>query len=149
MEKAYYNKMKTTQSQIQQNILTTGETITTNHWKQTSAVQSYTEANLDLRIWAMGNSVQFKHWDTAAVPVQDTKNNLKCSMVYQQHMIHNDLQMNTVKEVNRERTRKYLDKLKAHQIPLALNLFDNSEDIYRLKRYHVFDLPTWFKNSVK
>jgi hypothetical protein len=48
-------------------------------------------------------------------------------------MIENDLQMNTVKEVNRERTRKYLDKLNAHQNPLALNLFDNSEDIYRLK----------------
>jgi hypothetical protein len=60
-------------------------------------------------------------------------------------MIHNDLQMNTVKEVISERTRKYLDKLNARQNPLALNLFDNSKDICRLKRY-VFDLPTRFNN---
>jgi hypothetical protein len=59
-------------------------------------------------------------------------------------MIHNDLQMNTVKEVISERTRKYLDKLKAHQNPLAVNLLDNSGDIYRLKRYNVLDLPTRF-----
>jgi hypothetical protein len=45
----------------------------------------YTAANLYLRSWAVGNSVQFNHRDTAAVPVQDTKNNLKCAMVYQQH----------------------------------------------------------------
>jgi hypothetical protein len=54
--------------------------------------------------------------------------------------------MNTVKEVISERTRKYLDKLNAHQNPLALNLLDNFEDIYGLKRYNVFDLPTRFNN---
>jgi hypothetical protein len=48
-------------------------------------------------------------------------------------MIHNDLQMNTVKEVISERKRKYLDKLNVNHNPLALNLLDNSEDIYRLK----------------
>jgi hypothetical protein len=61
-------------------------------------------------------------------------------------MVHNDLQMNTVKEVISERTRKYSNKLNAHQNPLALNLLDNSEDVYRLKRYNVLDLPTRFKN---
>jgi hypothetical protein len=85
MEKAYYNKNETAQSQIQQNIVATVETTTTNHWKSTSAVQSYTEAKLDLRSWAMGNSVQFKHRDTAAIPVQDTKNSLKCATAYDQH----------------------------------------------------------------
>jgi hypothetical protein len=61
-------------------------------------------------------------------------------------MIHNDLQMNTVKEVISARTIKYLDKLNAHQNPLALNPFDNNEDIYRLKRCNIFDLPTRFNN---
>jgi hypothetical protein len=61
-------------------------------------------------------------------------------------MIHNDLQMNTVKEVISEQTIKYLDKLKAYQNLLALNLLDNSEDIYRLKRYNVLHLPTRFNN---
>jgi hypothetical protein len=41
--------------------------------------------------------------------------------------------MNTVKEVISEGTRKYSDKLNAHQNPSALNLLDNKEDVYRLK----------------
>lgn len=61
-------------------------------------------------------------------------------------VIHKDLHMKTVKETISEHTNRYLLRLDSHPNPLALNLLDNSEAIYRLQRYDVLALPTRFHN---
>ena len=40
--------------------------------------------------------------------------------------------------------RKHIPKLEKHPNLLAINLLDNSEDIYRLKRHKLLDIPFRF-----
>lgn len=58
--------------------------------------------------------------------------------------IHNDLKIPTVKEVIKTFSEKYLTRLSNHVNPLAISLLDDSEELRRLKRYHILDLP--FRN---
>lgn len=55
--------------------------------------------------------------------------------------IHNDLKIQTVKEVIRHYSEKYLTRLSNHVNPLAIALLDETDEIRRLKRYHILDLP--------
>lgn len=55
--------------------------------------------------------------------------------------IHKDLQISKVKDEINKHTKKYLDRLSNHINPLAVCLLDDSEEINRLKRYHILDLP--------
>lgn len=62
------------------------------------------------------------------------------------NMIHNDLQIKTIKEEITESSKRYINKLYSHTNPLAVNLLDNSEDINRLKKYNILDLPSRFSD---
>lgn len=59
-------------------------------------------------------------------------------------MIHRDLQMKTVKGVVSEYSERYLHRLENHVNPLAVNLLDNSEHTFRLRRATFLDLPFRF-----
>jgi hypothetical protein len=56
------------------------------------------------------------------------------------HRIHEDLQLNTVLSKIEKWNTKYLRKLETNTNALAVNLLDNGETIYRLKRYTVLTL---------
>lgn len=58
--------------------------------------------------------------------------------------LHKDLCILTVKEEITRCSTKYLQKLEVHQNNLAVNLLDNSESIYRLKRHSILDLAHRF-----
>lgn len=55
--------------------------------------------------------------------------------------IHKDLGIAKIKnEINRF-SANYLDRLSKHPNALAISLLDDSEEIHRLKRFHILDLP--------
>lgn len=56
-------------------------------------------------------------------------------------IIHRDLQIVSVKEQAQCASARYLKRLESHPNTLAVNLLDNSNTTYRLKRYHILDLP--------
>ena len=58
--------------------------------------------------------------------------------------IHRDLKVSTVKEEIMRFCRAHISKLEQHPNHLTINLLDNSEDIYRLKRHKLLDLPFRF-----
>lgn len=58
--------------------------------------------------------------------------------------IHRDLNMPTLREEINNYSARYLDRISNHPNPLAICLLDESEEVRRLKRYHVLDLP--FRN---
>lgn len=55
--------------------------------------------------------------------------------------IHNDTGFPFVTEEVRKLSSKYLLKLNNHTNHLAVNLLDNSQNVYRLKRHNILDLP--------
>lgn len=55
--------------------------------------------------------------------------------------IHKDLSIPKIREEIRTFSTKYINRLSNHSNPLAIALLDDSEEIVRLKRYHVLDLP--------
>lgn len=55
--------------------------------------------------------------------------------------IHRDLNIPTVREEITRFSIKYLERLSYHDNPLAVSLLDDSNEKYRLKRYHILDLP--------
>lgn len=55
--------------------------------------------------------------------------------------IHKDLQIPTVKDEINKHTSRYLDRLSTHSNPLAICLLDETEEVNRLKRFHILDLP--------
>ena len=55
--------------------------------------------------------------------------------------IHKDLEMPTVKEEIKSFSDKYLQWLGNHSNILAIGLLDDSEELQRLKRFQVLDLP--------
>lgn len=55
--------------------------------------------------------------------------------------IHNDLKIAKVKEEIPNFSERYLDRLSNHTNTLAINLLDDSDELKRLKRFHVLDLP--------
>ena len=58
--------------------------------------------------------------------------------------IHRDLKIPYIKdEINKFSTR-YIDRLSNHSNVLAISLLDETEDVRRLKRLHILDLP--FRN---
>lgn len=54
---------------------------------------------------------------------------------------HKDLEILVVKEEIKRRSSRYLQRLSNHSNPLAISLLDDSEEIRRLKRVQVLDLP--------
>lgn len=60
--------------------------------------------------------------------------------------LHHDLQLRTIKEEIRNKSDKYQQKLNNHVNSLAINLLDNSEDLSRLKRIKILDLPFRFNS---
>jgi hypothetical protein len=61
------------------------------------------------------------------------------------HRINEVLQMNTVLTEIKKWNTKYLRKLENNSSALAVNLLDNSENVNRLKRYSVLNLPDRFE----
>lgn len=55
--------------------------------------------------------------------------------------IHRDLKILTVTEEIKKFSTRYLDRLSNHPNLLAINLLDETEELRRLKRIHVLDLP--------
>lgn len=55
--------------------------------------------------------------------------------------IHDDLKIPPVKDEIRKLSANYLERLSNHVNPLAISLLDDTEEITRLKRYHILDLP--------
>lgn len=55
--------------------------------------------------------------------------------------IHSDLRIPTIKEEIKNFSERYLERLSNHSNILAINLLDDSNEIHRLKRFHVLDLP--------
>ena len=58
--------------------------------------------------------------------------------------LHSDLKMPYVNEEISKHSKKYQRRLENHANNLALNLLDNSNDTYRLKRANILDLPFRF-----
>ena len=59
--------------------------------------------------------------------------------------LHNDLKIPYVLTEMRKFSNQYLQRLCDHASPLAISLLNNSNEVCRLKRYHVLDLP--FRNQ--
>lgn len=59
-------------------------------------------------------------------------------------VIHRDCKIPLIKEEICRFSGKYLSKLESHQNYLAINLLDNSDHVYRLKRHSILDLPNRF-----
>ena len=55
--------------------------------------------------------------------------------------IHKDLGISQVKNEINKFSRKYIERLGNHSNTLAITLPDESEEIVRLKGFHVLDLP--------
>lgn len=55
--------------------------------------------------------------------------------------IHTDLEIPFVKDEIKKITTKYLQRISYHDNPLAIALLDETNEIIRLKRHHVLDLP--------
>ena len=55
--------------------------------------------------------------------------------------IYKDFGITKVKNEINKLSRKYIDRLSNHSNTLAITLLDESEEIVRLKRFHVLDLP--------
>jgi len=58
--------------------------------------------------------------------------------------IHKDLGIPDVKEEIAKHIKKYIDRLRTHNNNLSLSLVNNNNNIRRLKRCHVLDLPDRF-----
>lgn len=56
-------------------------------------------------------------------------------------IIHNDLKVCTVKYEINACSERYLNRISNHPNLLAITLLDDSNEVKRLKRYHVLDLP--------
>ena len=56
-------------------------------------------------------------------------------------ILHHDLGIQTVKEEIARYSTKYLSRLENHPNPHATNFLDSSQQIHRLKRHHILDLP--------
>ena len=61
--------------------------------------------------------------------------------LFQTKIIHNDLHMPTIKDEIKKYGENYLNRLSNHCNPLAIPLLDETEEVRRLKRYHILDLP--------
>lgn len=55
--------------------------------------------------------------------------------------IHNDLFIPKVKDEINRFSANYLQRLSNHCNPLAISLLDDTEEVRRLKRHHILDLP--------
>lgn len=55
--------------------------------------------------------------------------------------IHKDLKMNTIREEINLYSTRYLERLSNHPNLLAISLLDDSNEVRRLKRLHILDLP--------
>lgn len=56
-------------------------------------------------------------------------------------MLHTDLNVPFIKPEISRLSNNYLERLSNHVNPLAISLLDDSEEIRRLKRNHILDLP--------
>jgi hypothetical protein len=63
------------------------------------------------------------------------------------NILHNDSGIPTVEEEITKRSNKYLLKLENHPNHLAVNLLDNSNATYRLKRIHILDVNARFADK--
>lgn len=55
--------------------------------------------------------------------------------------IHRDLFISRIKDEINVYSSRYFERLSNHSNPLAISLLDDSEEVHRLKRLHVLDLP--------
>lgn len=55
--------------------------------------------------------------------------------------LHRDLNIPFVKDEITKLSARYLQRLSDHENPLAIVLLDDSNEIKRLKRHHILDLP--------
>jgi len=58
--------------------------------------------------------------------------------------IHKHLGIPCVKEEIAKHIKKYIDRLRTHENNLALSLVNNNNNVRRLKRFNVLDLPDRF-----
>jgi hypothetical protein len=66
---------------------------------------------------------------------------LKAPWYIRNDVIHNDTKIPTVNDEVKRFSHKYIVKLEAHVNDLAVNLLDNSEHIFRLRREDILNLP--------
>lgn len=57
------------------------------------------------------------------------------------NQLHRDLKMPKVKDEISKISSRYLERLSNHSNVLAISLLDETDDVRRLKRFHVLDLP--------
>jgi hypothetical protein len=114
--------------------------INTINSEQTPPTQSSTQTHVDIWNSAMGDSLQFQYKNPRQSKTLQSILNAPWYMNI--HMIHEDLQMNTVRSEIKKWNTKYLNKLENHTNALAVNLLDNSGTTHRLKRYTVLTLRT-------
>lgn len=55
--------------------------------------------------------------------------------------IHNDLNIPIIKDEIKRFSSNYLNRLSYHPNVLAISLLDDSDEVKRLKRLHILDLP--------
>lgn len=72
------------------------------------------------------------------------RNILQAPWYVSNKVLHEDTSIPTVREVITNFSKKYHEKLEVHPNHLAINLLDNSESVYRLKRNSIFDLAHRF-----
>lgn len=63
------------------------------------------------------------------------------------YTLQRDLEIPTIREDISKFSSRHQAKINRHQNPLAINLLDNSETTYRLKRHHVLDLTFRFSQE--
>lgn len=73
------------------------------------------------------------------------RNILEAPWYVTNEVLHKDTCTSTVREEITSFSHSYQAKLEAHPNHLAVNLMDNSESVYRLKRHSVLDLKDRFK----
>lgn len=72
------------------------------------------------------------------------RNILQAPWYINNNIIHNDTKIPFVEEEIKRFSTNYIDKLYNHSNYLAVDLLDNGDDVYRLKRHKVLDLPFRF-----
>jgi hypothetical protein len=80
---------------------------------------------MDLRNWAIEDSLQFQHRNPPAFPIQASPIQYERTLVHNNHRIYEDLQMNTELSEIKNWSTKYLRKLENRSNALTVNQLDN------------------------
>jgi hypothetical protein len=141
MGKAHQNKKKTPEPKSEINALATRKKINTVNRKQTPPIQSILKPiwTYEIQLWGTASNSNIEILQR--LQHRTLRSILNAPWFINNHMIHEDLQMNILLMEIKKRNTKYFRKLENHTNALTVNLLDNSENTHRLKRYTVLTLP--------